>query len=234
MGRALLISFSGIESSGKSTQIARLMERAQAAGERPVKLWTRPGYTPTLEAGKRRLRRLRGRRSPEAGSGERASRAYPRRAEGFRSSFTRRLWLSLALLDLLWWYAVRVRLWRASGRTVVCDRYLADCRVDFRVNFPEDDVESGLLARLLTALAPRPDLALVLLLPLEDSLERSVGRERRFRENKEVLAQRHAAYESLAGERGVVALDGRSPERDLEREIERLVDAAGCSAGDRA
>ena len=128
MSRALLICLSGIESSGKSTQLERLMETARGEGRRPIYLWTRPGYTRNLEAAKRLARRLMGAggRGKNAKAADRAPRSYPRRAEGFRHSLHRQLWLALALLDLIWVYGFQIRFWRASGRTVICDRYLWD------------------------------------------------------------------------------------------------------------
>jgi len=230
VSRGLLISVSGIDSSGKSTQLSRLLEAAQARGERPVRLWSRPGYTPTLEAAKASLKRFRSSGAAATNTEGAKPRTYPRRAASFRSGLRKRAWLSLALLDLIWWYGVRLRAWRAAGRTVICDRYLPDCWVDFRVNFPDDDVESWLLARALAAVAPRPDAAFLLHIPVEESLQRSLGRDRRFRESAAVLGRRLAVYEALAGESGVAPLDGRRPAEALAREIDARVDAVRRSA----
>jgi thymidylate kinase len=232
MSRALLICLSGIESSGKSTQIEGLMESARRTGRRPIHLWTRPGYTRNLEAAKRLARRLAGSRGGgrKVGAAERAPRSYPRRAEGFRGPFQRHVWLSLALIDLIWAYGFQIRLWRAMGRTVICDRYIWDCVVDFRVNFPEDAVESRLLFRLLRALSPTPDAAFFLLLPVAESVRRSQLRERRFREADAVLERRREAYESLALETGWPVLDGRRPAEELAEEIRSRVAAVTESA----
>jgi thymidylate kinase len=234
MSRALLICLSGIESSGKSTQLERLMETARIGGLRPVYLWTRPGYTRNLEAAKRLVRRLSGALPAGGSSGGSTSggvqRSYPRRGDGFRSALKRRLWLSLALLDLIWVYGLQVRYWLARGRTVVCDRYLWDCLVDFRVNFPGDEVESGPLGRMLTALAPRPDVAFFLLISVEESLRRSEQRERKFRETEGVLEQRLEQYRALADEFQVPVLDGQRPAEEVAEEIQSKVAAKGLAA----
>lgn len=153
----VLICLSGIESSGKSTQLERLMESARRARRRPHHVRRRPGYTRNLEAAKRLARRLAGirRRGVKGEAAERAPRSYSRRAEGFRSSFQRHLWLSLALIDLIWLHGFRIRLWRARGRTVVSDRYLWDCFVDFRVNIPDDGIETWRVAAVTNS-APEP------------------------------------------------------------------------------
>lgn len=229
MSRALLVCLSGIESSGKSTQLDRLVENARRRGLRPVCLWTRPGYTRNLEAAKRLVQRLTSARVAGSGSGaagsERGPRAYPRRGDGFRSALAKRLWLSLALVDLIWVYGVEVRYWLSRGRTVICDRYLWDCLVDFRVNFPGDDVESGLLGRMLTALTPRPDVAFFLLISVEESLRRSEQRERRFRETEAVLQLRLEEYRTLADEFRWPVLDGQRPAEEVSEEIQSKIAA---------
>ena len=87
MSRGLLVCLSGIESSGKSSQLKLLTENAYRQGLRPVHLWTRPGYTRNLEAAKRLVRQLMSARAAGRSSGsstaERVPRAYPRRGEGF-------------------------------------------------------------------------------------------------------------------------------------------------------
>jgi dTMP kinase len=230
VSRGLLVTLSGIESSGKSTQLKRLEEDLRGGGRRPpIQVWIRPGYTRNLEA----LKRLSGSRSSRPAAGEGSPRPFPRRAEGFRSPLRRRLWLSLALIDLIWVFAVQVRYWRAMGRTVICDRYLWDCLVDFRVNFPDDPVERWLLGRALTALTPDPDIAFFLLIPVDESLRRSDTRERRFRESPAVLERRLAEYESQAGGLGWPVLDGRRPVEELAEEIRMGVAQAAGSAGKR-
>ncbi|MDA2912109.1 hypothetical protein MYX04_14415, partial [Nitrospiraceae bacterium AH_259_D15_M11_P09] len=58
----------------------------------------------------------------------------------FRRPAIRRLWVILALLDLLRIYGVQVRLWQILGRPVLCDRYVWDSWLDLAINFPDDRV----------------------------------------------------------------------------------------------
>lgn len=224
MSRGLLICLSGIESSGKSTQLELLLENARRQGQSPVYLWTRPGYTRNLETAKRVIRRLTGRRPTGKKSGSsiaaRVKHAYPRRGDEFGSALARRVWLSIALTDLIWVYGFQVRYWLSLGRTVVCDRYLWDCFVDFRINFPRDAVESGLLGRILTAVTPRPDVAYFLLIPVEESLLRSKQRERNFQEAEAVLGQRLDQYRIVADQFQLPVLDGRRSVDEIAEEIQ--------------
>ena len=237
MNRGLLICLSGIESSGKSTQLKRLMEFAQAQGLRPFYLWTRPGYTRNIEACKQFIRRLKpaGRSTGKAEAIRSASaestvpadkqRDYPKRAGSFSSLPGRRVWLALALIDLIIVYGVQIRYWLWRGRTVVCDRYLWDGLVDFRNNFPDDAVESGILWRILLALTPKPDVAYFLLIPAEESLRRSKLRERGFQDPEAVVRKRLEQYELVAEQFKCPVLDGQRPVDDLAVEIQSSVEA---------
>ena len=213
MKTGTLIVFSGLDGAGKSTQIRLLMERLESEGRAPVCLWTRGGYTSGFNALKSALRRLsRGRAVPESGR-------TPQRERAFEKSATRRAWLALALLDLLRVYAVQVRLRLWRGQTIICDRYLWDTLVDFRLNFPRESVERSLLWRALGRLTPSPDAAFLMLVPVEESIRRSDLKGEPFRDSVETLGRRLAQYESLAREGGWHTLDGRRAVHDLASEI---------------
>ena len=157
MSRGGLIALSGVDCGGKSTQRDLLVQALRAWGARPVLVYLRPGYTPGLRALKSFLHRGRKDRA-RTGEAGRTGR-YPRRAENLAHPLIRWLWVQTALADLLWQSAVRMRLWRARGRVVVCNRYLLDALVDFRVNFPAERVERRWLCRALRRFARRPDAA---------------------------------------------------------------------------
>jgi thymidylate kinase len=221
MKRGRLIVFSGLDGAGKSTQIRLLMERLESDGCRPVCLWTRGGYTSGFNALKSALRRLsRGRALPESGHTR-------RRARAFKSPATRRAWLRLALLDLIRVYAVQVRLWLWRGRTIICDRYLWDTLVDFRLNFPLETVEESFLWRALARLTPRPDAAFLMLVPVEESVRRSDIKGEPFRDPVEVLEERLSRYEALATEGHWHVLDGRRAAPDLASDILSKLDERG-------
>jgi dTMP kinase len=208
-----LITFSGLDGAGKSTQIDLLMDHLRQQGRRPRYLWTRGGYTPGFERLKAWGRRTPGRAVPPSGH-------TPQRTRAFSRGWVRRLWLTLALLDLLWVYGVQVRWWLWRGQTVVCDRYLGDTRVDFRLNFPQEHVERWWLWRALAWVTPRPDVAFVLLVPVAESVRRSDNKGEPFRDSPEVLAQRLAQYRALAAEHDDWhVLDGRRPISELAAEI---------------
>lgn len=232
--QGLIIALSGIDSSGKSTQREQLADVLRARGAEPVFIWTRPGYgrrTRVLKRMYRRLRRQAATKPSAASATARSERSstrknrYPRRAENLPNPVVRRLWLTMALADLLWVYVVQVRWLRARGRAVICDRYLTDALVDFRVYFPDDAVEQRLLGRLLRRLAARPDVAVCLLVPAEVSQKRSQLRERKHQDELDVLKVRIGHYRQVCAELGTTVVDGTLPPERLSKEIRTLLAA---------
>jgi thymidylate kinase len=229
--RGRLIAFSGVDCAGKSTQRELLLEALRAAGTAPITVYTRPGYTPGLRALKGVLPALLGRkRGARAGVSDVPSR-FPRRAANLPNPLVRWLWVTSALLDLLLLYGVRVRLWRARGRTVVCNRYLLDALVDLRVNFPGERVERRWLCRWLRRSAARPDAAFCLLIPAEETMARARAKKRFHWETLDVLRERWREYGVLADELGVQILDGARPVEELARSIRERVAGAPSAQG---
>jgi thymidylate kinase len=221
--RGRIYALSGVDCAGKSTQRDLLEQALRLRGESPLLLYVRPGSTSGLRRLKRLVRRLRGKRANASGAA-RAQRAaepgrYPRRAANLGHPLWRELWLASALLDLLWTCCVRTRLARLFGRSVLCNRYVLDSLVDFRVNFPEQRVERRLLGRLLVRWHARPDEAYCFTIPPELTDARARAKARRHWETPEVLATRWRAYESLARELGVQMIDGTRAPDEIARSL---------------
>jgi thymidylate kinase len=203
MSRGVVITMSGIDSAGKSTQIDLLTQHLSARGLRHAVFWSRVGYTGGFSWGKALLRRAGGSRVPAQGD-------VRSRDLLLRRGWVRRIWLTFALLDLLRFYALRIRYERNRSRVVVCDRYLWDSLVDLRVNFG-DDVERSLLWRLVTWTAPKPELAIFIDLPIEESISRSDIKGEPYRDSSEKLTRRAEHYRELMDRAGWTVVDGRQP-----------------------
>lgn len=217
--KGMIVTFSGLDGAGKSTQIELLLDELRRQGRRPVYLWTRGGYTGLFEALKRVLRKAPGQVMPSSGPNR-------ERATAFGRPLVRKIWLAVALLDLMRIYGLQLRWWRWRGHAVVCDRYLWDTLIDFRLNFPSEQVERWWLWRALAWVAPRPRAAFLLLVPVEESLRRSDIKGEPFRDSAEVLAQRLVAYQRLNGTIYWHVLDGRRAKSDLAAEIIGAIDLA--------
>jgi thymidylate kinase len=216
----VLIVLSGIDGAGKSTQTANLVKYLQGKDKCPVALWSRGGYTAGFSTLKRWLRRLRPGLVPPPGQNK-------QREAALGQGWVRRLWLSLALLDLMRVYGLNIRWWRWQGRTVICDRYLWDTLIDFRLNLPSENVEGWRLWRWLVHLSPRPDVSLLLMIPVEESLRRSQASGDAFPEPEERRRQRYAQYQELQqARRWSVAIDATRPVDQVWAEVRAAIQTA--------
>jgi thymidylate kinase len=221
-----------MDRAGKTLQRRLLLEELRERGHSPVSRWTRVGYTRRLEAAKRLLRRLRGRKPRAADD---APRRYPQRASQMKSPLRRWLWTTVALLDLFYEHAIEIRRIRARGHAVVCDRGLIDALVDFRVNFPRDRVDQRLIWRLLLRFAVRPEATFLLLVSPQESIRRAHASGRRHVEPAGVLEARLAEYRRIAAAWELETIDAeQDPERvalQLRAQLGRAVGPAGLGAG---
>jgi len=187
----MLFTFSGIDGAGKSTQIAKFIAVLEAKNHKPACVWSRGGYTSFLDSIKLLLRKIAGSKVPPSGESQ-------QRHTIMQRSLVRRLWLTVAILDLIRLYAIQIRIRLLLGRPVICDRYLWDTLIDFHLNFPQERVSNWLLWRLLELLAPKPDVAYLLMLPLEESIRRCTLKDDPFPSPYEVQVRRFVLYQELA------------------------------------
>ena len=121
------------------------------------------------------------------------------------------VWLLLSILDLMILCGLVIRVLRAVGRPVICDRYIHDTELDFQLNFPEKDVSNWLLFRFLKRIAPKPTSALMLLIPVEESLTRSRLKAEPFPDLPETLERRLAHYRRISKVEHFKVLDCTQP-----------------------
>ena len=122
----------------------------------------------------------------------------------FGNPLIRKLWLLIAILDLILVYGLYIRICRMVGYVVIADRYLRDTRIDFRLNFPEEDIDHWMLWKLLEWITPKPDAAFLLLIEVEECLRRSELKNEPFPDSVDVLKKRLFLYKSLAGQMQVI------------------------------
>lgn len=158
------------------------------------------------------VRRWRPRALPPPGPGS-------RRASTFGRLAIRRIWLTSAILELVWFWGGRVRWWQRRGHPVICDRSLADALVDVRVYFPQERVERWWCWRLLAWVAPHPDAAFMLLVPPAESARRRATKQEPFPDTAEMLDRRWAEYGRLAKDVPWVVLDGRRSVQELSAKV---------------
>jgi len=152
--RPLLISFSGLDGSGKSTQIANLIDFAQQRGltTKLLAFWDdvvvlsryREGFVHKVYGSERGI-------------------GAPDKPVNRRDKNVRKWYLSLArhglyLLDALHLVQVVARARRSGADVIIFDRYI----YDELANLPLANLFTRGFVRMVNALVPRPDVAYIL------------------------------------------------------------------------
>ena len=183
----MLVVFSGIDGAGKSTQIKLLSEYLCKKNISFTTVWSRGGYTPGIEFIKKIYRKLFSFNSLSQKN---------KRDELMSNKKINYLWICIALLDLLIYYTVFLRLKILTKKIVICDRYLYDTFIDFSLNFPEINFSEKLLWKLLRKLSPKPNFSFLLMISTKESISRSKKKNDPFAEDIKKIEQRIKLYEN--------------------------------------
>ena len=179
-----MISFSGIDCCGKSTQIHLLEELLEKKHQAYEVVWSRGGYTPGIEFIKRLIRG-----KTKGSTKERI--AYSETIN--RNSKKRKLLFVSSLIDLWFFYTITLRL-KSFKKIVICDRYIWDTYIDFKMKYPDYEFENGFWWKAIIKTMVKPDPSFCLFIPAEESMRRSDLKEEPFPEPIEVRKKRIAMY----------------------------------------
>lgn len=181
-----MISFSGIDCSGKSTQIELLCDELKKQNKKYQVIWSRGGYTPGIQF----VKKLISRGNSDMTKEERIQ--YSERVNS--NSTKRKLLFTASLMDLWLYYSVVLRFKELMGTTIICDRYIWDTYIDFKMKYPDYDFEKGFWWKLTlkTMLKPRPSF--VFFIPAEESMRRSGLKDEPFPESIEIREERIERY----------------------------------------
>jgi len=212
VARASLITFSGIDCSGKSTQIELLASALRERGHTVATIWFRPGYSSILDGARWLVRRIRPGLLP-------TSSQSAEREKVFANGAVRDAWIIMAMGDTLAQYALRVRALLLAGRTVLCDRYLEDARLDLQLRFSDrrEAVDRSIAA--LQRICPRPTASFLLTLSREEIMRRMAVKAEPFPDAEAIREQRLGAYRALAGQSGFDVVDADRPVDAIHRDI---------------
>ena len=198
-----MIAFSGLDGAGKSTQIDLVTKKYSNNGLKSLILWTRGGYTPGMKFIKNLFKISK--QTSKKESDKRAS----SREKSFSNPFIRKVWLSLSILDLILVYGLYIRIKELFGVKIICDRYIYDTLLDFRLNFPDEKIEKWMLWKLLLFVSVKPTKHFVITIPVSESQHRSKLKNEPFPDSKEVLESRLNNYmKYVATDKTALHIDG--------------------------
>lgn len=160
-----MITFSGIDCSGKSTQIDIVVKNLEKEGKKCSVIWSRGGYTPWIEAFKTMIR-------PDKNYSKEEKEAYRASISGNGRKSKLLLWASIC--DLIRYYGIVFRWIELRGTTLICDRYIWDTYIDFKVKYPGIEFENWLIWKLLIRMYYKPQHSIILTIPAEESVRRSM------------------------------------------------------------
>lgn len=187
----MLIAVSGIDGSGKSTQLDLVKQHFEKKRKTVLYLWTRGGSTPGINAIKALSRKLAGKKLPPPGNSKKRDLMLGR-------AWIQRIWLILAILDLMRIYSICIRWWILRGKVVICDRYIWDTHIDFSIMFPDLKIENWILWKMLVKLTPAPDKPVLLMIPLSLSESRCSQKYDPFPDTPERRKQRYELYKTAS------------------------------------
>lgn len=210
--RGRLITLSGPDGIGKSTQARLLVSRLRSEGHAARTFWFRPGYSRELDRARALVRSFSKKALPTVEQKEARERV-------FRRPGVSRAWVAMALGDSAVQLGAKVRYWLARGEVVVCDRYLFDASLDLELRFPDQRARVRRFVQLLTAFCPRPDRALLLKAPPHAVEARLATKDEPFPDAEEVRIARRQAYEALEGSGAVRVIDAEGSAEDVHARL---------------
>lgn len=182
----MMVSFSGIDCSGKSTQIEKLSAFLCRQGIKNEVIWSRGGYTPGIELLKNLIRGKKRENKEETIQYSNQINDNP---------YKRKMLFIIGLIDLWRYYSIDLRIKEFFGTVVICDRYIWDTYIDYKIKYPDYSFENGFWWKLTMKTMLKPSSSFCLYIPAEVSMYRSTLKEEPFPESVEVRRQRIALYE---------------------------------------
>jgi thymidylate kinase len=159
--KGTLITFTGIDGSGKSTLTKMLVERLKNEGIYAEYLWWFSAENSIFRRAIRFISRSRKTEHCEAKKGKLS-----------KSSQVQKLYQFLVLLDYQRQTIFRVWIPLISGKNIICDRYVYDIVTSFAMEFNYSEPGAKKLMAKLLRLSPKPDAAFFVDVPVEVAIKR--------------------------------------------------------------
>lgn len=207
----MIVSFSGIDSAGKSTQLDLLCDYFDQHGIRYKKLWSKARATPGVVFLKSLVRR-------DKKMNEEEKKEY--RSNFFQNPKKEKFLFVASMLDLSWYWGIHYRLMNLTHRYVVCDRYLWDTYVEVVHDFPHVDLQKSFLWKTVCKVCAKPKVSFCFFVPAEVSLQRDHDKNAAGIEDIERKKSKIACYHACAEQgRWTHLMDGERPIEELHQQV---------------
>lgn len=211
----MIVAFSGIDSSGKTTQIDILKDYCKSQKLRVGKIWGKGRGTPGVMLIKGIVRQDRF-MSPEQKD------EY--REQIYKSNKKRYLLLVISILDLWWYFGIWYRIKNWTHQVLICDRYIWDTYIDFRSEFPEYVIDNWWIWKIAYKFAPAPKHSFMFYITAEESYSRDQQKGDLTLDTLELKIAKTEKYIKLIDSgKWEVVIDGTRDKKSISREVRRTV-----------
>lgn len=206
-----MITFSGIDCSGKSTQIEKIKKYYEDKGIPCRVIWSRGGYTSWIEKFKTLIRRDKGLD---------AQKKEEYRQNIIKTGWKNKLYLKLSIWDMIRFWGIVYRAIEARGTMIICDRYVWDTCIDFQLRYSTYDFENWFCWKLMLKCIKKPTHSFVFTIPAEESMRRSELKHEPRPEPYEKRVVRIEHYmKEIANKRWQYVVDCMQPLEDVTSEV---------------
>lgn len=212
----MIVSFSGIDSAGKTTQIELLCQYCTEKNIKYEKVWSKARGTPGVVWLKELVRK-----DKKMDAKEKAE--Y--REEVFRNSKTRNLLYIACMLDLCWYWGLYYRILNLTNKLVICDRYVWDTYVEIKEkDFCGIDIDNSILWRIVKAIAPAPRKSFIFVIPPEESLRRDHNKNAAGIESIDIKKKKISCYmKCVQNHCWTNVMDGMRSVNELHEDVLKII-----------